>query len=82
MLGYFWVLDKVPVLSGLGPDYRRVLLLSGPLRLTEQPCAMVMPFEAAAVQWGHQGSRTRRQGLLSPFKRFYAWLHIHITWEM
>ena len=82
MLGYFWVLDKVPVFSGLGPDCRRVLFLPGSLRVTEQPCVMVMSSETVAVQWERQGYSTRCQGLLSPFECFYTWLHVHITWEI
>ena len=38
MQGHFGVVDKVPVLSRLAPASKRVLVLSGSLRITEQPC--------------------------------------------
>lgn len=45
MQGHFGVVDKVPVLSRLAPASKRVLVLSGSLRITEQPCVM----------WEHHG---------------------------
>ena len=40
MQGHFGVVKNVPVLSRLAPGSKRVLVLFGPLRITEQPCVM------------------------------------------
>ena len=40
MQGHFGVVKNVPVLSRLAPGSKRVLVLFGSLRITEQPCVM------------------------------------------